>query len=150
MYERFTETSRALLWLTNEQAHRMGHEYIGTEHILLAMTEQKSGIGAQVLGNLIPDLGRVRTEVEALIQNGTHRAKGKLPLMPRAKKVIEYSLEEASHDEGSQRVTTGQMLVGLIREEEGIAARVLAGLGVTRDAVRNELARLAAEGVSEP
>ena len=150
MYERFTETARNLMWLANEQAHAMGHEYIGTEHVLLALAEQNGGLGRQVLGTLIPDLGRIRTEVEARIQNGTHRADGKLPQTARAKKVVEYSLEEASHDEGSRLVTTGQMLVGLIREEEGIAARVLAGLGVTRDAVRNELARLAAEGVSEP
>src|SRR5258708_2916074 len=139
MYERFTDRARKVMQLANQEAQRLNHEYIGTEHILLGLVKEGSGVAANVLKNLDVELNKVRQEVEKLVQScpevGTP---GKLPQTPRAKKVIEYSLEEGrnlNHD----YVGTEHLLLGLLREQEGVAAQVLANLGVRLEQVRVEV-----------
>src|SRR6266498_1754371 len=98
MYERFTDRARKVMQLANQEAQRFHHEYIGTEHILLGIIKEGSGVGSNVLKNLDVDLRKVRLEVEKIVQTGPGGDQvvlGKLPSTPRAKKVIEYSVEEA-------------------------------------------------------
>jgi len=96
MYERFTDRARKVMQLANQEAQRFNHEYIGTEHILLGLVKEGSGVAANVLKNLDIDLRKIRLEVEKLVQSGPEMVTiGKLPQTPRAKKVIEYSMEEA-------------------------------------------------------
>ena len=96
MYERFTDRARKVMQLANQEAQRFNHEYIGTEHILLGLVKEGSGVAANVLKNLDVDLRKIRLEVEKLVQSGPEMVTmGKLPQTPRAKKVIEYSMEEA-------------------------------------------------------
>ena len=97
MYERFTDRARKVMQLANQEAQRFNHEYIGTEHILLGLIKEGSGVAANVLKNLNVDLRKIRLEVERLVQSGPDMVTmGKLPQTPRAKKVIEYSMEEAA------------------------------------------------------
>src|SRR5262249_18473788 len=96
MYERFTDRARKVMQLANQEAQRFNHEYIGTEHILLGLVKEGSGVAANVLKNLDIDLRKIRLEVEKIVQAGPDMVTmGKLPQTPRAKKVIEYSIEEA-------------------------------------------------------
>ena len=97
MYERFTDRARKVMQLANQEAQRFNHEYIGTEHILLGLVKEGSGVAANVLKNLDVDLRKIRLEVEKIVQPavGDWVTPGKLPHTPRAKKVIEYSVEEA-------------------------------------------------------
>ena len=96
MYERFTDRARKVMQLANQEAQRFNHEYIGTEHVLLGLIKEGSGVAANVLKNLDIDLRKIRMEVEKLVQSGPDMVTmGKLPQTPRAKKVIEYSMEEA-------------------------------------------------------
>src|SRR5438105_5853496 len=96
MYERFTDRARKVMQLANQEAQRFNHEYIGTEHILLGLVKEGTGVAANVLKNLDIDLRKIRLEVEKIVQAGTDMVTmGKLPQTPRAKKVIEYSIEEA-------------------------------------------------------
>ncbi len=133
--------------LANQEAQRFNHEYIGTEHILLGLVKEGSGVGANVLKNLGVDLHKVRMEVEKLVKPGPDMVTmGKLPQTPRAKKVIEYSIEEArnlSHN----YVGTEHILLGLLREHEGVAAQVLMNLGLKLDEVREEVLNLLGAGV---
>jgi ATP-dependent Clp protease ATP-binding subunit ClpC len=133
--------------LANQEAQRFNHEYIGTEHILLGLVKEGSGVGANVLKNLGVDLHRVRMEVEKLVKPGPDMVTmGKLPQTPRAKKVIEYSIEEArnlSHN----YVGTEHILLGLLREHEGVAAQVLMNLGLKLEEVREEVLNLLGAGV---
>src|SRR5713101_7693738 len=94
MYERFTDRARKVMQLANQEAQRFNHEYIGTEHILLGLVKEGSGVAANVLKNLDIDLRTVRQEVKKIIQRGDMVTMGRLPLTPRAKKVIEYAIEE--------------------------------------------------------
>jgi ATP-dependent Clp protease ATP-binding subunit ClpC len=147
MFERFTERARKVMALANQEAQRFNHEYIGTEHILLGLVKEGSGVGANVLKNLGVDLHKVRMEVEKLVKPGPDMVTmGKLPQTPRAKKVIEYSIEEArnlSHN----YVGTEHILLGLLREHEGVAAQVLMNLGLKLDEVREEVLNLLGAGV---
>src|SRR5438128_6016923 len=142
MFERFTDRARKVMALANQEAQRFNHEYIGTEHILLGLVKEGSGVGANVLKNLDVDLRKVRLEVEKLVKSGPDMVTmGKLPQTPRAKKVIEYSIEEARrlyHD----YVGTEHILLGLIREEAGVAAQVLFNLGLTLPRLREEVCTL--------
>jgi ATP-dependent Clp protease ATP-binding subunit ClpC len=149
MYERFTDRSRKVMQLANEEAQRFNHEYIGTEHILLGLVKEGAGVGANVLKNLNVDLRKVRLEVEKIVLAG-HEAgrKGKLPETPRAKKVIEYAIEEA-HNLNHHYVGTEHLLLGLVREEEGVAAQVLLNLGVRLSHVRTEVLSLLGENIRE-
>jgi ATP-dependent Clp protease ATP-binding subunit ClpC len=142
MYERFTDRARKVMQLANQEAQRFNHEYVGTEHILLALIKEGSGVAANVFKNLDIDLRKIRLEVEKIVMSGPDRVTmGKLPQTPRAKKVIEFAIEEArllNHN----YVGTEHLLLGLLREEEGVAAQVLMNLGLKLEDVREEVLNL--------
>src|ERR1700754_5160625 len=142
MYERFTDRARKVMQLANQEAQRFNHEYIGTEHVLLGLIKEGSGVAANVLKNLDVDLRKIRLEVEKLVQSGPAMVTmGKLPQTPRAKKVIEYSMEEA-RNLNHNYVGTEHLLLGLLREHDGAAAELLAILGLKFDDVRQETLNL--------
>ena len=147
MFERFTDRARKIMALANQEAQRFNHEYIGTEHILLGLVREGSGVGANVLKNLDVDLRKVRLEIEKLVKSGPDMVTmGKLPQTPRAKKVIEYAIEEAralNHN----YVGTEHLLLGLLRESEGVAAQVLMNLGLKLEKVREEVLNLLGAGL---
>ncbi|GIW98503.1 MAG: ATP-dependent Clp protease ATP-binding protein [Pirellulaceae bacterium] len=147
MYERFTDRARKVMQLANQEAQRFNHEYIGTEHILLGLVKEGSGVASNVLRNLDVDLRKIRLEVEKLVQSGPEMVTiGKLPHTPRAKKVIEYSMEEA-RNLNHNYVGTEHILLGLLREQEGVAAQVLMNLGLKLDEVREEVLNLLGHGM---
>jgi len=147
MFERFTDRARKVMALANQEAQRFNHEYIGTEHILLGLVKEGSGVGATVLKNLDVDVKKVRLEVEKLVKSGPDMVTmGKLPHTPRAKKVIEYAIEEA-RSLNHNYVGTEHLLLGLLRETEGIAAQVLMNVGLRLDDVRQEVLNLLGAGV---
>jgi len=147
MFERFTERARKVMALANQEAQRFNHEYIGTEHILLGLIKEGSGVGPNVLRNLGVDLPKVRMEIEKLVKAGPDMVTmGKLPQTPRAKKVVEYAIEEArnlSHN----YVGTEHLLLGLLREHDGVAAQVLMNLGLKLEEVRAEVLTLLGAGL---
>ena len=147
MFERFTDRARKVMALANQEAQRFNHEYIGTEHILLGLVKEGSGVGATVLKNLEVDIKKLRLEVEKLVKSGPDMVTmGKLPQTPRAKKVIEYAIEEA-RSLNHNYVGTEHILLGLLRESEGIAAQVLMNLGLKLEDVRQEVLNLLGAGV---
>src|ERR1700720_1253239 len=142
MYERFTDRARKVMQLANQEAQRFNLEYIGTEHILLGLVKEGTGVAANVLKNLDIDLRKIRLEVEKIVQAGPDMVTmGKLPQTPRAKKVIEYSIEEA-RNLNHNYVGTEHLLLGLLREQEGVAAQVLMNLGLKLEDVREEVLNL--------
>jgi ATP-dependent Clp protease ATP-binding subunit ClpC len=142
MFERFTDRARKVMALANQEAQRFNHEYIGTEHILLGLVKEGSGVGANVLKNLDVDLRKVRLEVEKLVKSGPETVTmGKLPQTPRAKKVIEYAIEEA-RNLNHNYVGTEHLLLGLLREQDGVAAQVLMNLNLRLEDVREEVLNL--------
>src|SRR6516162_7969216 len=144
MYERFTDRARKVMQLANQEAQRFNHEYIGTEHILLGLVQEGSGVAANVLKNLDIDLRKIRLEVEKIVQHGPGGEQvvmGRLPHTPRAKKVIDYSVEEA-RNLNHNYVGTEHLLLGLLREQEGVAAQVLMNLGLKLEDVREEVLNL--------
>ena len=147
MFERFTDRARKVMALANQEAQRFNHEYIGTEHILLGLVKEGSGVGANVLKNLEVDLRKVRLEVEKLVKSGPDMVTmGKLPQTPRAKKVIEFAIEEA-RNLNHNYVGTEHLLLGLLREQDGVAAQVLMNLGIKLEEVREEVLNLLGAGV---
>src|SRR6516165_3547981 len=149
MYERFTDRARKVMQLANQEAQRFNHEYIGTEHILLGLVKEGSGVAANVLKNLDIDLRKIRLEIEKIVQSGPDMVTmGKLPQTPRAKKVIEYSIEEA-RNLNHNYVGTEHLLLGLLREQEGVAAQVLMNLGLKLEDVREEVLNLLGHNMSE-
>src|SRR4028119_1707354 len=147
MFERFTDRARKVMALANQEAQRLNHEYIGTEHILLGLVKAGSGVGANVLKNLDGDLRKVRLEVEKLVKSGPDMVTmGKLPQTPRAKKVIEYAIEEA-RNLNHNYVGTEHLLLGLLREHDGVAAQVLMNLNLKLEEVREEVLNLLGAGV---
>src|SRR5687768_2524203 len=147
MYERFTDRARKVMQLANQEAQRFNHEYIGTEHILLGLVKEGSGVAANVLKNLDIDLRKIRLEVEKIVQSGPDMVTmGKLPQTPRAKKVIEYAMEEA-RNLNHNYVGTEHLLLGLLREQEGVAAQVLMNLGLKLEDVREEVLNLLGHGL---
>ena len=147
MYERVTDRARKVMQLANQEAQRFNHEYIGTEHVLLGLVKEGSGVAANVLKNLDVDLRKIRLEVEKLVQSGPEMVTmGKLPQTPRAKKVIEYSMEEA-RNLNHNYVGTEHILLGLLREQEGVAAQVLMNLGLKLEEVREEVLNLLGHGL---
>src|SRR5204863_2778426 len=144
MYDRFTDRARKVMQLANQEAQRFNHEYIGTEHILLGLVKEGSGVAANVLKNLDIDLRKIRLEVEKIVQHGPGGEQvvmGRLPHTPRAKKVIDYSVEEA-RNLNHNYVGTEHLLLGLLREQEGVAAQVLMNLGLKLEDVREEVLNL--------
>ena len=147
MFERFTDRARKVMALANQEAQRFNHDYIGTEHILLGLVKEGSGVGANVLKNLNVDLRKVRMEVEKLVKSGPEMVTmGKLPQTPRAKRVIEYAIEEA-RNLNHNYVGTEHLLLGLLREQDGVAAQVLQNLGLKLEDVREEVLNLLGAGV---
>ena len=148
MFERLTDRARKVMALANQEAQRFNHEYIGTEHILLGLVKEGSGVGANVLKHLEIDLRKVRLEVEKLVKSGPDMVTmGKLPQTPRAKKVIEYAIEEA-RSLNHNYVGTEHLLLGLLREQDGVAAQVLMNLGLKLDDVREALADIGVQGIT--
>ncbi len=146
MFERFTDRARKVMALANQEAQRFNHEYIGTEHILLGLVKEGSGVGANVLKNMDVDLRKVRLEVEKLVKAGPEMVTmGRLPQTPRAKKVIEYAIEEA-RNLNHNYVGTEHLLLGLLREHDGVAAQVLMNLGLKLEEVREEVLNLLGAG----
>jgi len=149
MFERFTDRARKVMALANQEAQRFNHEYIGTEHVLLGLVKEGSGVGATVLKNLDVDIKKLRLAVEKVVKSGPDMVTmGKLPQTPRAKKVIEYAIEEAralNHN----YVGTEHLLLGLLRETEGVAAQVLMDLGLKLEDVRQEVLNLLGAGLEE-
>jgi ATP-dependent Clp protease ATP-binding subunit ClpC len=139
MFDRFTDRARKVMGLAKAEAQRLNHEYIGTEHILLGLVQEGSGVAANVLKNMNIDLKRIRAEIEKIVKGSpTMVTQGNLPFTPRAKKVLELAVEEASNL-GHNYIGTEHLLLGLIKENEGIAARVLLNLGVKLEEVREEI-----------
>ncbi len=147
MFERFTDRARKVMALANQEAQRLRHEYIGTEHILLGLVKEGSGVGANVLKNFDIDLEKVRAEVDKLVRQGpADPTVGKLPQTPRAKKVIEYAIMEA-RGLNHHYVGTEHLLLGLLREQDGVAAQVLMNVGLKLDGVREEVLNLLGAGL---
>jgi ATP-dependent Clp protease ATP-binding subunit ClpA len=152
VYDRFSDRARKVMQLANQEAQRFRHEYVGTEHILLGLVGEGSssqvclGVAATVLGRFGVNLREVRREVEKIVLAGPDMLPiGKLPQTPRAKKVIEYAIEEARRL-NRPAVGTGCLLLGLLREEEGVAAQVLLNFGLKLEDVAEEVARLLGPG----
>jgi len=142
MHDKFTERVRKVIYLAREEAARLQHDYIGTEHLLLGVIREGEGIAATVLNNLGLDLDRIRQEVENMVSAaGGTMTIGEIPFTPRAKRVLELAVEEA-RSLGHNYVGTEHLLLGLIREGEGVAAKVLLELGVDRKRVREETLKL--------
>jgi ATP-dependent Clp protease ATP-binding subunit ClpC len=139
MFDRFTDRAKKVMNLARQEAQRFNHEYLGTEHILLGLVQEGSGVAANVLKNMSIDLAKIRAEVEKIVKTGPSMVTmGQLPFTPRAKKVLELSMEEASNL-GHNYIGTEHLLLGLIKENEGIAAQVLMNLGVKLEDVREEV-----------
>ena len=150
MFERFTDRARKVMALANQEAQRFNHEYIGTEHILLGLIKEGTGVGANVLKNLDVDLHKVRMEVEKMVKSGPEPVSmGRLPHTPRAKKVLEYAIEEA-HNLNHNYVGTEHLLLGLLREKEGVAAQVMMNMGMKLEEVRAEVLSLLGANMEAP
>ncbi|RMG18239.1 MAG: ATP-dependent Clp protease ATP-binding subunit [Planctomycetota bacterium] len=142
MFDRFTDRARKVMGLARQEAQRFNHQYIGTEHILLGLIQEGSGVAATVLRNLAVDPEKIRVEVEKIVQDGaTMVTMGQLPFTPRAKKVLELASEEASSLRHNY-IGTEHLLLGLIRENEGVAAQVLMNLGLMLEDVREQVLEL--------
>ncbi len=142
MFNRFTERARKVILLAKEEAKRFNHDYIGTEHILLGLIREGEGVAAAVLQNLGLSSDQIRLEVEKLVQLGPATiVSGDIPFTPKAKKVIELAMDEA-RNLGHNYIGTEHLLLGLIREGEGIAAQVLVNLGLDLGKVRQEVMEL--------
>jgi ATP-dependent Clp protease ATP-binding subunit ClpC len=139
----FTERVRKVLAMAREEAGRLGHEYVGTEHILLGLLREGEGVAAAVLQTLDADLDEIREQIEEHVKEGeaTRMAGRELPYTTRAKKVLELAMTEARELKHSY-VGTEHLLLGLVREEKGIAAQILAMLGVNIASARTETLRL--------
>jgi ATP-dependent Clp protease ATP-binding subunit ClpC len=153
MDERFTDRARKVMQLANQEAQRFNHEYVGTEHILLGLVKEGSGVAANVLKNLDIDLRKIRLEVEKIVQTGPGQQDmvtlGKLPLTPRARKVCDLAVEEA-RNLNHNYVGTEHVLLGLLRDEDGVACRVLMNLGVKLDAAREGIMNLLGRNEEQP
>jgi ATP-dependent Clp protease ATP-binding subunit ClpC len=141
MFERFTDRARRVVVLAQEESRMLDHNYIGTEHILLGLVHEGEGVAAQALQSLDISLERVRQEVEAIVGMGQTAQHGHIPFTPRAKKVLELALREALQL-GHNYIGTEHLLLGLIREGEGVAAQVLEKLGASLDRVRDEVIKI--------
>ena len=147
-FEKFSERARRVLSLAQEEAQRFNHNYIGTEHILLGLVRETEGVAARVLSNLGVELSKVRSAVEFIIGRGEKSVPGDIGLTPRAKKVIELAVDEARRLNHSY-IGTEHLLIGLLREGEGVAAGVLESLGVTLEKIRSETNRILSQTMSQ-
>jgi len=148
MFNRFTERARRVILLAREEAKRLDHDYLGTEHLLLGLIREGEGVAALALQNLGIDLDQVRQEVEKAVgRGGGSLFLGQIPFTPRAKKVLELAVTEA-RNLGHNYIGTEHLLLGLIREGEGVAAQILTNLGADLEKVREEVVALLGERVS--
>ena len=141
MFERFTDRARRVVVLAQEEARMLNHNYIGTEHILLGLVREGEGVAAKALEAMDISLNGVREQVQEIIGEGSHAPSGHIPFTPRAKKVLELSLREALQL-GHNYIGTEHILLGLIREGEGVAAQVLGKLGADLGGVRQQVIQL--------
>jgi len=141
MFERFTDRARRVVVLAQEEARMLNHNYIGTEHILLGLVHEGEGVAAKALESLGISLEAVRQQVEEIIGQGEDPPQGHIPFTPRAKTVLELSLREANHL-GHNYIGTEHILLGLLREGEGVAAQVLVKLGADLSRVRQQVIQL--------
>src|ERR671931_437244 len=149
MFERFTDRARRVVVLAQEEARMLNHNYIGTEHILLGLIHEGEGVAAKALESLGIALEGVRQQVEEIIGQGQQAPSGHIPFTPRAKKVLELSLREALQL-GHNYIGTEHILLGLIREGEGVAAQVLQKLGADLNRVRQQVIQLPREAKLDP
>ena len=138
MFERFTERARQVVVLAQEEARGFKHHYIGTEHILLGLLRVEDGLAARVLATLEIRIDEVRSQVVQIIGDGGEATRGQIPFTPRAKKVLELSLREALSI-GHNHIGTEHILLGLVRENDGVAARIMLELGADAKRVREEV-----------
>jgi ATP-dependent Clp protease ATP-binding subunit ClpA len=141
MFQRFTDRARRVVVLAQEEARRLDHNYIGTEHILLGLISEGEGVAARALNSIGISLDAVRQQVEEIIGRGQQEPPGHIPFTPRAKKVLELSLRE-SKQLGHNYIGTEHILLGLIREGNGVAAQVLVKLGADLKRVRQQVIQL--------
>jgi ATP-dependent Clp protease ATP-binding subunit ClpC len=141
MFERFTERARQVVVLAQEEARTLKHNYIGTEHILLGLLREEEGLAARVLESLNVTAEQVRGQVARIIGEGEEVTTGQIPFTPRTKKVLELSLREAL-SLGHNYIGTEHILLGIVRENEGVAARILLDFGANAEKVRNEVIRM--------
>ncbi|HXV19223.1 MAG TPA: Clp protease N-terminal domain-containing protein, partial [Candidatus Omnitrophota bacterium] len=142
MFNKFTERARKVILLAKQEAKRFNHDYIGTEHVLLGLLREGEGVAAAVLQSLGMNLNNIRLEVEKLVQLGPATVvSGDLPFTPKAKKVMELAMEEA-RTLGHNYIGTEHLLLGLIREGEGVASQVFANMGLDLEKVREEVIKL--------
>jgi ATP-dependent Clp protease ATP-binding subunit ClpC len=144
MFERFTDRARRVVVYAQDEARALEHNYIGTEHILLGLVREGEGVAAKALESLDIGLETVRQRTEEIIGHGQHAPSGHIPFTPRAKKALELSLRE-SVQIGHHYIGTEHILLGLIRQGDGVAARVLSELGADLDRVREKVDQLLAE-----
>ena len=144
MFERFTEKAIKVIMLAQEEARRLGHNFVGTEQILLGLVGEGTGVGPKVLKEMGVSLKDSRIEVEKIIGRGSGFVAVEIPFTPRAKRVLELSLEEA-RQLGHNYIGTEHLLLGLIREGEGVAARVLENLGVDLSKIRSQIIKALGE-----
>jgi ATP-dependent Clp protease ATP-binding subunit ClpC len=149
MFDRFTDRARKVMALARKEAHRFNHDFIGTEHILLGLVQEGSGVAANVLKNLDVDSGKIRAEIERQVQTGHAMIHmGQLPFTPRAKRVLELC-QEAAKELRHNYIGTEHLLLGLIREEQGVAATVLKDLGLRLEDVRSEVLEILGADVGD-
>jgi ATP-dependent Clp protease ATP-binding subunit ClpC len=141
LFERFTERARQVVVLAQEEARTLKHNYIGTEHILLGLLREEEGLAARVLESLDITVERVRSQVVRIVGSGEEVTSGQIPFTPRAKKVLELALREAL-SLGHNYIGTEHILLGLVRENEGVAARILLDFDADSDKIRNEVIRM--------
>ena len=141
MFERFTDRARRVVVLAQEEARMLEHGYIGTEHLLLGLIHEGEGVAAKALEALEIDLDGVRQQVEAIIGRGQQPPSGHIPFTPRAKRVLELSQRE-SDQMGHHYIGTEHILLGLVRENEGVAARILLDFDADSEKIRNEVIRM--------
>ncbi|HLW95263.1 MAG TPA: Clp protease N-terminal domain-containing protein, partial [Solirubrobacteraceae bacterium] len=141
MFERFTERARQVVVLAQEEARTLKHNYIGTEHILLGLLREEEGLAARVLESLDITVERVRGQVVRIVGSGEEVTSGQIPFTPRAKKVLELALREAL-SLGHNYIGTEHILLGLVRENEGVAARILLDFDADSEKIRNEVIRM--------
>jgi len=149
MFERFTDRARRVVVLAQEEARRLDHNYIGTEHLLLGLIHEGEGVAAKALESLGISLEAAREQVAETVGRGHDAPSGHIPFTPRAKKVLELSLREAL-DLGHEYISTEHILLGLVREGHGAAARVLVNLDTDMDGVRLQVIQLVRGGEGEP
>jgi ATP-dependent Clp protease ATP-binding subunit ClpC len=142
VFERFTDQAREVVVLAQDESRELKHNYIGTEHLLLGLLREEEGLAARVLESLDITVEDVRAQVARIVGQGDEVTTGQIPFTPRAKKVLELSLREALAL-GRKSIDTEHVLLGLLREGEGVANRILVDLGAESEVVRAEVLRLA-------